>query len=91
VYDPGGALLARLVAALPAALAPGGEAWIVLSDLAERLGLRPPGHLAALATRAGLRVVDVREARPSHPRARDRADPLHAVRAQEITRLFRLR
>ena len=28
---------------LPGRLAPGGEAWIVISDLAELLGLRPPG------------------------------------------------
>jgi SAM-dependent methyltransferase len=90
VYDPGGAFLERLVAGLPERLAPGGEAWIVLSDLAELLGLRPAAHVAALAARAGLRVADVREARPSHPRAADRADPLHAFRARETTRLFRL-
>jgi SAM-dependent methyltransferase len=90
VYDPGGAVLARLVAGVPAHLAPGGEAWIVLSDLAERLGLRPEGHLEGLAARAGLRVLDVREAGAAHPRARDAADPLHAFRAREVTRLFRL-
>lgn len=90
VYDPGGRFLERLVAGLPATLAKGGEAWIVLSDLAELLGLRPPGHVAALAARAGLRVADVRETRPVHPRTRDRDDPLHAFRAREVTRLHRL-
>jgi SAM-dependent methyltransferase len=90
VYDPGGAFLERLVAGLPERLAEGGEAWIVISDLAERLRLRPAGHVEALAARAGLRVADVREARPAHPRARDAADPLHAFRAAEVTRLFRL-
>ena len=90
VYDPGGRFLERLVLELPAHLAPGGEAWIVISDLAELLGLRPPGHLAALAARAGLRVAAVREARAVHPRARDRGDPLHAFRAREVTRLHRL-
>jgi SAM-dependent methyltransferase len=90
VYDPGGAFLERLVLGLPARLGPGGEAWIVISDLAERLGLRPEGHVAALAARAGLRVVDVREARPSHPRAQDEDDPLHEARAREVTRLYRL-
>ena len=90
VYDPGGVLLERLVSGLPAALAPGGEAWIVLSDLGELLGLRPAGHVAALAGRAGLRVADVRAARAAHPRARDEDDPLHAWRAREVTRLFRL-
>ncbi|HYG70451.1 MAG TPA: class I SAM-dependent methyltransferase, partial [Anaeromyxobacteraceae bacterium] len=46
VYDEGGALVARLLAGLDAHVRPGGEAWIVISDLAERLGLRAPGHLA---------------------------------------------
>jgi SAM-dependent methyltransferase len=91
VYDPGGAFLERLVSGLPAALAPGGEAWLVLSDLAEVVGLRPAGHVEALAAGAGLRVADVREASPAHPRARDEDDPLHAWRAREVTRLYRLR
>jgi methylase of polypeptide subunit release factors len=90
VYDPGGRLLERLVAELPRRLAPGGEAWIVISDLAELLGLRPPDHIAALAAGAGLRVAEVREARPAHPRAHDREDPLHEFRAREVTRLYRL-
>jgi SAM-dependent methyltransferase len=90
VYDPGGAFLARLVRGLPARLAHGGEAWVVISDLAERLGLRPAGHLAALAAEAGLAVTEVLEACPTHPRARDTRDPLHAFRAAEVTRLHRL-
>jgi SAM-dependent methyltransferase len=90
VYDPKGAFLARLVAGLPERLAPGGEAWVVISDLAELVGLRPRGHLESLAASAGLRVLAVREARPAHPRASDRDDPLHAVRSREATRLFRI-
>lgn len=90
VYDPGGELLRRLVAGLPARLAPGGEAWVVLSDLAERLGLRPAGHLAALAAAAGLRVDGVLETAAAHPRARDRSDPLHAARSAEVVSLTRL-
>lgn len=90
VYDPGGAFLERLVLGLPERLGPGGEAWVVLSDLAELLALRPAGHVEALAARAGLRVAGALEARPSHPRAGDRGDPLHAFRAREATRLCRL-
>jgi SAM-dependent methyltransferase len=90
VYDPGGRFLQALVAGLPGRLAPGGEAWIVLSDLAERVGLRAPGALEALFSRAGLAVAAVREARPRHRRARDAGDPLHAARAGEVTRLFRV-
>lgn len=90
IYDPGGAFLERLVLGLPERLAPGGEAWLVISDLAELLGLRRAGHVEGLAARAGLRVASVREARPSHPRAKDPDDPLHDVRAREVTRLFRI-
>jgi hypothetical protein len=91
VYDPGGAFLERLVAGLPGALRPGGEGWVVISDLAERLGLRPAGHLEALARAAGLRVEAALEARPAHPRAKDAEDPLHEARAQEIVKLVRLK
>jgi methylase of polypeptide subunit release factors len=90
VYDPGGAFLVRLFAGLPGALRPAGEAWIVISDLAERLGLRPAGHLEALAASAGLRVDAALEARPSHPRAKDEEDPLHEARAGEVVRLVKL-
>lgn len=90
VYDPGGALLARLVAGLPEHLEPGGQAWVVLSDLAERLGLRPPGTLESLARSAGLDVAFTSEIRPSHPRARDPDDPLAAARSGETTRLYGL-
>ncbi|MFO0584612.1 MAG: class I SAM-dependent methyltransferase [Anaeromyxobacter sp.] len=91
IYDPGGAFLSRLLAALPARLAPGGEAWIVLSDLAELLGLRPAGDVERLAAAAGLRAEVLREARPSHPRAKDRGDPLFDVRSRERTLLWRVR
>jgi SAM-dependent methyltransferase len=90
VYDPGGAVLTRLIAGLPAHLAEGGEAWLVLSDLAERLGLRPPGALEALFEQAELRVVFTLEARPTHPRARDATDPLALARRSEKTRLYGL-
>jgi methylase of polypeptide subunit release factors len=90
IYDPSGTLLERIVADLHVRLSPGGEGWIVVSDLAERLGLRKTGHLEALATRCGLRISDVLETSPVHPRSRDASDPLHAARAAEVTRLFRL-
>jgi methylase of polypeptide subunit release factors len=90
IYDPGGRMLSALLAGLPGALRPGGEAWIVLSDLAERLGLRPKGHLEALAAKVGLSVAGTLEARPTHPRSKDELDPLHAARAAEVTRLVRL-
>ncbi|HET9596678.1 MAG TPA: methyltransferase [Anaeromyxobacteraceae bacterium] len=90
VYDPGGEVLARLVAGIPARVAPGGAAWLVLSDLAERLGLRDHGELARRLGAAGLRVTATLETRPSHPRAREGDGPLAAARAAEVTRLYEL-
>lgn len=90
IYDPESAFLRRFLAEVRARLAPGGEVWLVMSDLAERLGLRPPGMLAALIAQSGLRQVDVLRTTPKHPRTRDEADPLHAARAAEVTSLYRL-
>jgi SAM-dependent methyltransferase len=90
VYDPGGEVVARLVAGLDAHVRPGGEAWIVISDLAARLGLRPHGHLAALAAAAGWSAEPAFSTSAEHPRAKDAADPLHAARSAEITTLWRL-
>lgn len=91
IYDPGGAFLARFLAGLRGHLSPGGEAWLILSDLAERLSLRPPGEVEARIAAAGLEVAGGVEAVPSHPRSRDAQDPLHEARAGEVTTLRRLR
>ena len=91
VYDPGGRFLSGFLAGLPAHLAPGGEAMLVISDLAVRLGLRPPGWLEAALAEAGLERVAMRSASPSHPKSKDREDPLHAARAGEVTTLHVLR
>jgi len=91
VYDPGGRFLEGFLAALPAHLAPGGEALLVISDLAVRLGLRPAGHLEAAFASAGLVRVALCSAAPSHPRSKDEEDPLHAARAGEVTSVHVLR
>ncbi|GAA3083647.1 class I SAM-dependent methyltransferase [Streptomyces rectiviolaceus] len=90
VYDPGGAMLHAFLAGLAAHLLPGGEGWLIMSDLAELLGLRAPGELHSAIAAAGLRVADRLDIRPRHPRASDPADPLHAARAAEVTSLWRL-
>jgi SAM-dependent methyltransferase len=90
IYDPESRMLREFLGALPAHLAPGGEGWLVLSDLAEHLGLRPRSQLLAALDAAGLQVVDRIDVRPNHPRTSDEADPLHAARAAEVTSLWRL-
>jgi len=90
VYDPGGRFLARFLEGLAAHLAPGGEGWLILSDLAERLGLRAEGELERQLEAAGLEVAGGIEAAPRHPRSRDASDPLHEARSKEVTALRRL-
>lgn len=90
VYDPGGAMLHAFLAGLADRLEPGGEGWLVLSDLAERLGLRTRGELLSAIGRAGLRVRGRIDTKPRHHRATDRDDPLHAARSAETTSLWRL-
>lgn len=90
VYDPESRMLRGFLAGLAEHLEPGGEGWLILSDLAERLGLRSRAELRAAIAGAGLEVRGRIDARPEHPRARDASDPLHAARAAEITSLWRL-
>lgn len=91
VYDPDGSMLRDFLDGLASHLEPGGEGWLVLSDLAEHLGLRTRDELLSGIGAAGLRVVDRADTKPRHPRAADSADPLHAARAAEVTSLWRLR
>jgi methylase of polypeptide subunit release factors len=90
VYDPDSRMLRGFLAGLAAHLAAGGEGWLILSDFAEHLGLRAPDELAALIAGAGLQVLGRLDARPRHPKAMDRSDPLHAARSRELTTLWRL-
>jgi methylase of polypeptide subunit release factors len=90
LYDPDGRMLWAFVAGLAGHLEPDGEGWLVLSDIAEHLGLRSRGELLAAFDAAELRVAERIDVRPHHPKAADTTDPLHAARAAEVTSLWRL-
>jgi methylase of polypeptide subunit release factors len=90
IFDPDSSMLKGFVAALSQHLAPGGEGWLILSDLAEHLGLRSRAELLHEFDKAQLQVLERRDVRPQHPRASDKRDPLHLARAAEITSLWRL-
>lgn len=90
IYDPESRMLRRFLRALPAHLEPGGEGWLILSDLAEHLGLRSRQELLETIEGAKLKVVDRLDVRPRHPRVRDASDPLHDARSAEVTSLWRL-
>lgn len=90
IYDPGSRMLQGFLRGVPAHLAPGGEGWLILSDLAEHLGLRTRDELLAMIDAAGLKVAHRADIRPKHPRAADESDPLHRARKAEVTSLWRL-
>ncbi|MFA5242220.1 MAG: class I SAM-dependent methyltransferase [Sulfuricella sp.] len=90
IYDPESRMLRGFLTGLAAHLEPGGEGWLILSDLAEHLGLRSREELLAAFEQAGLKVAGRMDVKPVHPRASDKTDPLHAARAAEVTSLWRL-
>lgn len=90
VYDPDSRMLRGFLSGLAAHLAPGGEGWLVLSDLAEHLGLRSRAELMAWIDAAGLQVLGRMDTKPQHAKVSDTTDALHDARSAEITSLWRL-
>ena len=90
IFDPDSRMLRGFISGLAAHLDPGGEGWLVLSDIAEHLGLRTRDELLAAFNAAGLKVIARMDVKPHHPKSADATDPLHAARAAEITSLWRL-
>jgi len=90
VYDPDSRMLRGFLGGLRERLAPGGQGWLVLSDLAEHLGLRTRDDLLSLFDAGGLVVRERLDIRPRHPKASDPGDPLAVARSREVTSLWRL-
>jgi methylase of polypeptide subunit release factors len=90
VYDPGSQMLKGFLGGLREHLLPEGEGWLILSDLAEHLGLRTREELLNWIADAGLMVIDHLDTKPHHPKAFDQTDALYASRSKEITSLWRL-
>ncbi|GAB3421809.1 class I SAM-dependent methyltransferase [Massilia agilis] len=91
IYDPDSRMLRTYLDGLAAHLAEHGEGWLILSDLAEHLGLRTREQLLGWIDAAGLEVIARLDTRPVHGKASDADDPLHAARSREVTSLWRLR
>lgn len=90
VYDEGSQMLKGFLSGLSAHLSAGGEGWLILSDIAEHLGLRSREDLLGWIEQAGLQVLGRHDARPTHAKAQDTTDPLHQARSREVTSLWRL-
>jgi SAM-dependent methyltransferase len=90
VFD-GDGFIDRLLSAAPGRLRPQGRIALLVSDLPERLGLRPPGSIDDAIARAGLTVVAHEDRPATHRRARDPSDPLHAARSEERVGVWSVR
>ncbi len=90
IFDPDSRMLLGFLKGLAAHLAPGGEGWLILSNLAELLGLRTREELLAAIDGAGLQVTGKIDVKPHHPRVSDITDPLYLARSAELTSLWKL-
>lgn len=91
VYDDDSVMLKGFLTGVGEHLTENGEAWLIISDLAEHLGLRSPTDLQSWIANAKLEVVDCIKIQPRHSKANDDEDPLHSARSKEITMLWRLK
>jgi methylase of polypeptide subunit release factors len=91
IYDPDSRMLKGFLAGLKDHLLEGGEGWLIVSDLAEHLGLRTRQQLLDWIAAAGLQVAGRHDIRPTHAKASDPDDPLAQARMQEVTSLWRLK
>lgn len=91
IYDPNSAMLKGFLSGVKAHLNTEGEAWLIMSDLAEHLGLRSHEELLKWINDAGLNVVEKLDIAPKHAKSSDQSDPLYAARVKEMTSLYRLK
>jgi len=90
VYDENSQMLQGFLLGLRAHLTPAGEGWLILSNLAEHLGLRSRETLLRWIEQGGLEVLERKDIKPRHGKTADTEDPLHIARAAEVTSLWRL-
>ena len=90
IYDPESQMLKGFLSGLKDHLLNSGEAWLILSDLAEHLGLRTREELLTWIEQAGLKVLERLDTKPHHSKVFDKTDALHAARSKERTSLWRL-
>ena len=90
LYDPGSAMLKGFLAGVREHLNENGEAWLILSDLAEHLELRSAQELVQWMDQAGLYVKERLAVRARHGKANHAEDALAPFRSRETTYLYHL-
>lgn len=88
IYDPDSRMLRTFLAKARVHLQPGGQAWLIISDLAEHLSLRSREELLTWIEEGGLHVLEKIDIQPRHKR--DPHDPFYPQRMLEVTSLWRL-
>ena len=91
IYDPKNQMLKGFLNGAKARLNANGEAWLIMSNLAEHLGLRSSDDLQDWIRQAGLSVIEKRDISPKHAKSSEQADPLYEARSKEVTSLYRLK
>jgi methylase of polypeptide subunit release factors len=90
IYDEDSGMVKGFLNGVSDHLTENGEAWLIISDLAEHLGLRGPQDLESWIAKAKLQVIDCLKVQPRHSKATDSEDTLHSARCKEVTMLWRL-
>ncbi|MDO5680815.1 MAG: class I SAM-dependent methyltransferase [Pelistega sp.] len=88
VYDPHSRMLKGFLQGARQHLSAHGQAWLIISDLAEHLGLRSREELLQWIEEAGLQVLERYDTRPKHAKAFKQEDPLYHARSAEVTSLW---
>ena len=88
LYDPNSQMLRAFLSGVAKHLNEQGQAWLIMSNLAELIGLRGADDLNTWIADAGLRLLTKHDTNPKHAKAQDSSDVLHAVRSKEITSLY---
>lgn len=91
LYDENSQMLKAFLAGVNDHLNEQGEAWLIMSDLAEHLGLRENTFLTNLINDSQLEVIEALSVHAAHKKVEDFEDPLHFARTKEKTNLFRLK
>ena len=88
VFDANGAMLKGFLSGAAHYLSEHGQAWLIMSDLAEHLGLRSQDEIPELIAQHNLKLIKRLDIRPQHGKAYDANNPLHFARSKEITSLW---
>lgn len=90
VYDEDSKMLKAFLSGVQNHLSNSGEAWLIMSDLAEHLGLREKDEIKNMISQGGLRLIERLDTKAEHKKAQHSGDLLQQARALEITSLWRL-